>query len=57
MTPRTRSSSTSPRSGKTPEVCDHPAFDRDDTWEWIEIDGERGVRWRRVGTHDIFSNP
>jgi hypothetical protein len=24
------------------------------TWEWVEIDGELGVRWRRVGTHDIF---
>lgn len=27
------------------------------TWEWVEIDGEPGIRWRRVGTHAIFSNP
>lgn len=27
------------------------------TWEWIEIDGQTGVRWRRIGTRDIFSNP
>jgi hypothetical protein len=22
----------------------------------IEIDGRTGVRWRRIGTHDIFSD-
>jgi len=27
------------------------------TWEWIEIDGERAVRWRRVGGHDVFADP
>jgi hypothetical protein len=27
------------------------------TFEWIEIDGERAVRWRRIGGHRIFSNP
>jgi hypothetical protein len=27
------------------------------TWEWIDIDGERGVRWRRVGGHAIFRSP
>ncbi len=21
------------------------------TWEWITLDGERAIRWRRVGTH------
>ena len=27
------------------------------TWEWVEIDGDVGVRWRRVGSHAIFRNP
>jgi hypothetical protein len=27
------------------------------TWEWVEIDGEPAVRWRRVGTHQIFKRP
>lgn len=27
------------------------------TWEWVEIDGDTGVRWRRVGTHSIFAAP
>jgi hypothetical protein len=27
------------------------------TWEWVEIGGERGVRWRRVGPHAIFKRP
>lgn len=24
------------------------------TVEWTEIDGERAIRWRRVGGHEIF---
>ena len=27
------------------------------TWEWVEIDGERGIRWRRVGNHSVFRDP
>jgi hypothetical protein len=27
------------------------------TFEWIEIDGEPAIRWRRVGGHEIFSEP
>lgn len=27
------------------------------TFEWIEIDGEPAVRWRRIGSHSIFSDP
>jgi len=27
------------------------------TCEWAEIDGERGVRWRRLGDHDVLSDP
>jgi len=27
------------------------------TWEWITLDGETAIRWRRAGTHDIFRNP
>lgn len=27
------------------------------TWEWIEIEGEPGIRWRRVGSHSIFRDP
>ena len=27
------------------------------TFEWVEIDGEPGIRWRRVGSHDIFERP
>lgn len=36
------------------------SMDRPDgraTWEWTEIDGEPAVRWRRIGTHRIFTNP
>ena len=24
------------------------------TWEWVDIDGESGVLWRRIGDHAIF---
>ena len=24
------------------------------TWEWVDIDGERGILWRRIGDHAIF---
>lgn len=27
------------------------------TFEWVEIDGESAIRWRRVGSHAIFSEP
>jgi hypothetical protein len=27
------------------------------TFEWIEIDGEPAIRWRRVGGHAIFGAP
>lgn len=27
------------------------------TFEWIEIDGELAIRWRRIGGHDIFGRP
>jgi hypothetical protein len=27
------------------------------TFEWITIDGEPAVRWRRVGGHAIFTDP
>ncbi|MFO7531790.1 MAG: hypothetical protein R6W93_04960 [Candidatus Limnocylindrales bacterium] len=27
------------------------------TFEWIEIDGERAIRWRRIGGHEIFGRP
>ena len=27
------------------------------TFEWVRIDGEPGVRWRRVGGHEIFKAP
>ena len=27
------------------------------TFEWIEIDDERAVRWRRIGGHEIFGRP
>jgi hypothetical protein len=27
------------------------------TFEWVEIEGETGVRWRRVGSHAIFNDP
>ena len=26
------------------------------TWQWIEIDGVRAVRWRRLGGHEIFKD-
>jgi len=27
------------------------------TFEWMQIGGEPGVRWRRIGGHAIFANP
>ena len=27
------------------------------TFEWIAIDGEPGIRWRRIGGHAIFGEP
>lgn len=27
------------------------------TFEWMEVDGEPAIRWRRVGTHAIFREP
>ena len=27
------------------------------TWEWIAIDGEAAIRWRRIGDHSIFKDP
>lgn len=27
------------------------------TFEWVEIDGEPRVRWRRIGGHSIFGDP
>ena len=27
------------------------------TFEWIEIGGERAIRWRRIGGHEIFRDP
>lgn len=27
------------------------------TFEWITIEGEQAVRWRRVGGHEIFNDP
>ena len=24
------------------------------TWEWIEIEGQAAIRWRRVGDHDVL---
>jgi hypothetical protein len=27
------------------------------TFEWVEIDGEPAIRWRRIGGHSIFRTP
>lgn len=27
------------------------------TFEWVEIDGEPAIRWRRIGSHDVFDQP
>jgi hypothetical protein len=27
------------------------------TFEWIQIDGEPAIRWRRIGGHAIFGGP
>jgi hypothetical protein len=27
------------------------------TFEWVEIDGEPAVRWRRIGGHAVFGEP
>jgi hypothetical protein len=27
------------------------------TFEWVQIDGSLGVRWRRIGSHSIFKSP
>ena len=27
------------------------------TFEWVVIDEDTGIRWRRIGGHSIFNNP
>jgi len=27
------------------------------TFEWVRIDGELAVRWRRIGGHEVFKTP
>ncbi len=27
------------------------------TFEWVQMDGQLAVRWRRIGGHSIFKNP
>lgn len=27
------------------------------TFEWVALEGKPGIRWRRVGGHDIFREP
>lgn len=27
------------------------------TFEWVKINAEPGIRWRRVGSHSIFGDP
>jgi hypothetical protein len=27
------------------------------TFEYFEVDGKLGIRWRRIGGHEIFSGP
>lgn len=27
------------------------------TWEWITIEDQPAIRWRRVGDHSVFSDP
>jgi hypothetical protein len=27
------------------------------TFEWVEIDGEPGIRWRRIGGHAVLGEP
>lgn len=27
------------------------------TFEWIKVDGEWAIRWRRIGSHAIFGDP
>jgi hypothetical protein len=27
------------------------------TFEWVQIEGELGLRWRRIGGHAIFRKP
>ncbi len=27
------------------------------TFEWVEIEGEPGIRWRRIGGHAVFRKP
>jgi hypothetical protein len=27
------------------------------TFDWVQVDGQLAVRWRRIGDHGIFKNP
>lgn len=27
------------------------------TFEWIDLDGEPAIRWRRIGGHEVFGEP
>ena len=38
-------------------TCSFSGPDGRATFEWIEIDGEPGIRWRRIGGHSVFGDP
>jgi hypothetical protein len=27
------------------------------TFEWVEVDGELAIQWRRIGGHEILGRP
>jgi hypothetical protein len=27
------------------------------TFEWVQVEGERAIRWRRVGGHGMLNDP
>lgn len=35
----------------------HSGPDGRATFQFVEIEGEVGVRWRRMGDHGVFDNP
>lgn len=34
-----------------------PGPDGRATFQWVTIDGEAGIRWRRIGNHRILEDP
>lgn len=56
-----------PKSVRVSQLTEHPGImettwsfsgpDGRATFEWIVVDGEPRIRWRRIGGHGVFKKP